>query len=380
MHSGVLSHSERTRRLHTFACKIQQSPRCSGCQIFKKTCRATPGHTTSIIKDPRGVLRQEILFPGQEVSVYHFVCSIKGQLFSFHGKSSNDKLLCGGCIFFYHSLNYVHIEDTSSVSSHEALRSKIKFEQMCRNFGVISQQYMTDNVSTFISESFNTHLAAFKHHIRFTGAGSQYHNGHAEQSIQTIVSILRTMMLHAAIHWPDISDAALWPMTVSRAVFLWNYTPDPPTGLSHSDLLTKIRWPQCKFHDLHFWGCQVYVLNKTISDGKKIPRWKSISQRMFYMGLSPNHASSVPLILNPATGSITPQFHVVFDDWFATVPSDEHALPEFNSPTWSKLFGESRFQYYFDIDNDAIDNDGDINNARAAETFASSSDIVETAI
>ena len=37
------------------------------------------------------------------------------------------------------------------------------------------------------------------------------------------------------------------------------------------------------------------------------------------MGLSPDHARSFPLVLKLDTGAITPQFHVVFDDWFTTV-------------------------------------------------------------
>ena len=37
------------------------------------------------------------------------------------------------------------------------------------------------------------------------------------------------------------------------------------------------------------------------------------------MGKSPDHASTVPLVLNLDTGAITPHFCVVFDDWFTTV-------------------------------------------------------------
>jgi hypothetical protein len=36
----------------------------------------------------------------------------------------------------------------------------------------------------------------------------------------------------------------------------------------------KMRWEQMKFHDCHVWGCPVYVLDKTLGDGKKIPKWK----------------------------------------------------------------------------------------------------------
>jgi hypothetical protein len=37
-----------------------------------------------------------------------------------------------------------------------------------------------------------------------------------------------------------------------------------------------------------------------------------------YLGSSPNHASSVPLVLSTTTGLVSPQFHVVFDDNFTT--------------------------------------------------------------
>jgi hypothetical protein len=46
------------------------------------------------------------------------------------------------------------------------------------------------------------------------------------------------------------------------------------------------------------------------------------------MGLSSLHASTVPIVLNPSTGYITPQFHVVFDDWFSTIASTVESLPD----------------------------------------------------
>jgi hypothetical protein len=43
---------------------------------------------------------------------------------------------------------------------------------------------------------------------------------------------------------------------------------------------------------------------------------------------SQQHASEVPLVLNLGTGSITTQFHAVFDDIFTTVPSIERENEE----------------------------------------------------
>ena len=84
------------------------------------------------------------------------------------------------------------------------------------------------------------------------------------------------------------------------------------------------------------------------------------------MGFSSKHASSVALELKPNTGYITSQYHVVFDDWFATIATTLDSLPDFNSPQWSQLFGNSSYQYIGDDDahdessTDPDDNDPDI--------------------
>ena len=75
------------------------------------------------------------------------------------------------------------------------------------------------------------------------------------------------------------------------------------------------------------------------------------------MCFSQKHASTVPLVLNPNTGYITPQFHILFDDWFATVATSIDQLPDFNAPEWASTFGESTYQY--PIDETLDDNETD---------------------
>ena len=43
-----------------------------------------------------------------------------------------------------------------------------------------------------------------------------------------------------------------------------------------------------------------------------------------------------------------PQYHVVFDDEFTTIGTNEDSLPDLNSDLLAKLFGESFFQFVFD--------------------------------
>jgi hypothetical protein len=57
-----------------------------------------------------------------------------------------------------------------------------------------------------------------------------------------------------------------------------------------------------------------------------------------YLGLSPDHATTVPLVLNTSTGLISPQYHMVFDSSFSTTK----CLQMNEIPTnWSDLFKTS---------------------------------------
>jgi Reverse transcriptase (RNA-dependent DNA polymerase) len=307
-----------------------------------------------MVRDRIGVLKEDHLIPGQQVSIDHFLCSTKGRLFTSAGKSADtDHMYVSGCLFNDHASGYVHVEFQNHLTTHETLMSKENFELLCRDSGLIAQSYLSDNAKCFTAKEFTEQLSTFEQIVRFAGVGAHHHNGNAERSIQTIMSIARTMMLHSAIHLPDVADSTLWPMAVTHAVYLHNHMPNMDTGLSPIDLFTKSRWQQHKFHDLHVWGCPVYVLEKAIADGKKLPRWSPRSIRSMNMGLSDKHASTVPIVLNVTTGYITPQFHVVFDDWFSTVTTSVDNLPDFNSPEWAQVFGDSFYQYPFDEEDEA---------------------------
>jgi len=137
-------------------------------------------------------------------------------------------------------------------------------------------------------------------------------------------------------------------MAVDYAVYIYNHLPRKDLGLSPMDLYSGSKWPIDKVHDLHVWGCPLYVLDPAMQDGKKLPRWKPRSRRGVFLGLSPKHSSNVPLVLKIATGHISPQYHCVFDDWFSTVATDVDKLPDLEAKPWSDLFEGSRFQYPFD--------------------------------
>ena len=69
-------------------------------------------------------------------------------------------------------------------------------------------------------------------------------------------------MFHAEIYWPEMADSCLWPMAVQHATYLHNNVPNPTTGLRAKDLYSWMRFDTNKFHDLHVWGCLVYVFRQ----------------------------------------------------------------------------------------------------------------------
>ena len=328
--------------LQTAASKCE-IPRCASCQ-FGKAKRRPTGITHSRSNPERdGALKAGDLLPGQCVSVDHFVCSNKGRLLESRGKTSEDHMHSGGCIFIDHATGYVHVEHQVKLTTHETLFAKQRFENHSHDYGVIIQQYQADN-GIFDSRGFEAELQEYKQIIKFAGVGAHHQNGVAERGIQTIMSMARTMMLHAAIRWPDVADPSLWPLAVDQAVYIYNHVPNAKSGQSPEDLYSRTTWPRHQLQDIHVWGAPAYVLDSAMQDGKKLPRWTPRSRRAVHLGTSKKHASNVPLVLNLDTLAISPQYHVVFDDWFSTV----EAGPDLAPPEWEDLFTGSRYQYPFE--------------------------------
>ena len=76
--------------------------------------------------------------------------------------------------------------------------------------------------------------------IRYSGVGAKWQNGVAEGGIRIVVSKARTMMIHAALHWPEMENEELWPMALSHAVYLYNNTPNELTGIAPIEIFTKL--------------------------------------------------------------------------------------------------------------------------------------------
>ena len=112
---------------------------------------------------------------------------------------------------------------------------------------------------------------------------------------------------------------------------------------------TKYKQSKSYLLNSHTWGCTVYVLDPSLQDGQKIPKWNLRSRVGQYVGYSPSHASTVALVRNIRTVRISPQFHVIFDDNFETVRTEEGIEPL----VWEELLTTNSFRSNIE-DNDDL--------------------------
>jgi hypothetical protein len=315
------------------------------CEFAKGRRKPTGGKKSTAHPSSTGALKDSHLRAGSSVSVDHFKSRLKGRTYTSFGKTTSDQYV-GGCIFVDHMSGYIHVEHQLGFSSSETIRAKQNYEQLALGNGVIVTDYLADN-GIFKANAFVQHLREHNQRVQYCGVNAHHQNGIAERSILSISNMARAMLLHASLRWKTGIDSSLWPMAVNYATYVYNHTPKE-NGIAPADLFTGTQIPRHKLRDIHVWGCPVYVLDPTLQAGKKLPKWQPRSRRGLFVGLSDSHSSDVPLILNLSTGSISPQFHVVFDDSFSTVMSigTEDKVPTF----WEELCLDSSHRIPLDED------------------------------
>ena len=126
--------------------------------------------------------------------------------------------------------------------------------------------------------------------------------------------------MHAKRYWPAAITTILWPFGLLESVEfhnLWEIGEDGHTPMMR--LLNLWEFPDMKME--HIFGCPVYNLDSKLqSSSIGPPKWDPRTRLGIYVGRSPYHAGSVALVLNPRTGHVSPQYHLVFGDDFSTVP------------------------------------------------------------
>jgi hypothetical protein len=281
-----------------------------------------------------------------------------GRLPHTKGKESKSKKYTGGTIFVDHSTSYIHHANQVSLRVGETLKAKNTFERFAKECGHTVNMYHADN-APFRAEEFVRDCTNKGQTVDYSGVGAHHQNGVAERAIRTVTTWARTMMLHQVLHWPTEARLDLWPFALNHAIYLWNHMPKRGTRMSPVELFTGSKFPNyAHLQRSHVWGCPVYVLDPTLQDGKKLPKWKPRARRGLYVGVSPIHSSTVGRVLNLNTGHVSDQYHCVYDDLFSTVNSPEggpFGIDNFSVQHWTRLI-ESGYERHVEPEMDDAGN------------------------
>ena len=113
-----------------------------------------------------------------------------------------------------------------------------------------------------VAYTWNPTLRMDQQKIRFSGAGASHQHKAAECAIQTVVTMARTMLIHAALRCPDDTFSTdIWPIAIDYAVWVYNRTPDMQSGLSAIEIWSRSRFEPVSetLSNCHVWGCPTYV-------------------------------------------------------------------------------------------------------------------------
>eukprot|EP00956_Cyclotella_meneghiniana_P023352 scaffold45380_cov85-Cyclotella_meneghiniana.AAC.1 len=233
-----------------------------------------------------------------------------------------------------------------SLSASETLRGKQTVERAACDLGFRVKAYHSDN-GIFVSSEFQEHCNGLGQKLSYSGVGAHLQNGVAERSIGTVCRLAHANLIHLLLHWPDQCRIYLWPFAMNYAVWIYNRIPNPSLGgLSPDEFWSASCSDHSDLRRAHVFGCSVYVLDPALQDGKSIPKWNAGARMGVFGGYSHQHSSLVQLVLNPSTGYVSPQYHVIFDDKFASVASSQSSVADLNN-AWEELFRTSR-DFYLD--------------------------------
>jgi hypothetical protein len=287
-------------------------------------------------KATHGSLRsEEAVAPGDKVSLDHVVSGQPGLVPRMDGKHTKQRIV-GGAVFKDHVTGYSYTHLQTSLDLVQSISAKLGFERHAATAEVKVKSYHSDN-GIFAEQGFRDAVSESGQSISYCAVNHHSQNGIVERHIGELTKGSRANLMHAQRRWPEAIGTILWPFSwkfYERIYNAFHVTPDgrtPEQRWNKSDVI-----PDPK--NFHPFGCPVYILDSRLASGNSIPKWQPRARVGVYLGLSPCHAGTVALVLNPRTLRVSPQYHVVYDDEFTTVPYlRSGTIP----PQWTQLCKQS---------------------------------------
>jgi hypothetical protein len=199
-------------------------PKCAARQLGKQ--ERTPKEGSTILKRPNGVLKMNQLAPNDLVFSDQYKSPLIGRQFSACRNDLSAQQFRGGTIFCDVNSSKLTVVHQVGLTGTKTVQAKLRFEQeAAAAAGVQVRAYCTNN-GVYSSKEFAAELASKGQGIRHSGVGGHHHNGVSENAIKNTVQTGRTIMIYAALQWPEHNHRNLWPLALSHAVYLHNELPN----------------------------------------------------------------------------------------------------------------------------------------------------------
>jgi hypothetical protein len=309
-------------------------PLCTSCLYGKATRR--PWRNKPSKQDQQHI----ITYPGECVSVDQLVSNTPGLIAQLRGRPTTKRYMAATVFVDHFSrLSFIHLQKTTSAD--ETIEGKLKFEAYAASCGVKIKHYHADN-GVFADNKFRKEIMDSRQTLSFCGVNAHFQNSVAERRIRQLQDLARTMLIHASRRWPTAIDSHLWPYALRYANDMFNNT---PYKLNNNESpMGKFSGSKVEFNPkhAHTFGCPVYVLDNVLQQGKKIDKWTERARVGIFLGLSPQHARTVGLVLSITSGLTSPQFYMKFDEGFQTMRNSFGNTPPVSK--WQEICGFRRVQ------------------------------------
>ena len=292
---------------------------CTACLYGKATRK--PWRTKA---PPSSLPKSQVHKPGDCVFIDQSESSTPGLIAQLKGKPTKERYR-GTTVFVDAFSDLTHTVLMRNFTAGETLKAKHAFEAFARSHRVTVKHYHADN-GCFAENAFRQDLEKQGQTISFCGVNAHFQNGVVEKRIRDLQDPSRTMLLHAKNRWPKAIDTYLWPYAMRMATDVHNHMPTAKAPQTTPMAVFSGSEVNVNSNHLKHFGCPAYVLDSALATGRKIQKWKQRSRMGIFLGLSPVHARSVPLVLSMTTGLVSPQFHVVLDPTFSTITNTKEAL------------------------------------------------------
>jgi hypothetical protein len=152
------------------------------------------------------------------------------------------------------------------------------------------------------------------------------------------------MLNHAISRWDKTITAELWPFSIQHAAIIYNTT--KRRSHDYDIIQCEQSTDECSKldqNDMHPLLCPVCVLDRRMQEGTSPPKWTKRTTQKVYIRHLHHYSKSVPMVWDPKTKLISPQFHVMFDDNFDTVQAPDPNITQ--ADTMDSLFKTNRYKY-----------------------------------